>query len=76
MTARVQVALAETMADAEEIQTILAEAGIESELESAVVHDPMGTDDVPTKVLVDEDQLETALDAIEAFSEHDDLTGD
>jgi hypothetical protein len=76
MTPRVQVALAETMADAEEIQTILAEAGIDSELESAVVHDPMGTDEVPTKVLVDEAQLETALDAIEAFSEPDELTTD
>jgi hypothetical protein len=76
MTPRVQLALAETMADAEEIQTILAEAGIESELESAIVHDPMGTEEVPTKVLVDEAQLETALDVIEAFSEPDERAGD
>jgi hypothetical protein len=76
MTPRVQVALAETVTDAEEIQAILAGAGIDSELESAVVHDPQGTEDVPTKVLVDEAQLETALDAIEAMSEPDELVGD
>ena len=76
MTPRVQVALAETMADAEEIQSILAEAGIDSELEAAVEHDPLGTADVPTKVLVDEAQLETALEAIEAMSEPDELVGD
>jgi type III secretory pathway lipoprotein EscJ len=76
MTAKVQVALAETMADAEEIRAMLAEAGIDAELESAVVHDPMGTDEVPTKVLVDESQLETALEAIEAFSEPDERASD
>jgi hypothetical protein len=76
MSPTVQVALAETIADAEEIQAILTEAGIESELESAVVHDPLGTDEVPTKVLVEESQLETALDAIEASSEPDELASD
>jgi hypothetical protein len=76
MTPRVQVALAETVADAEEIQSILAEAGIDSGLEAAVEHDPLGTEDVPTKVLVDETQLETALEAIEAMSEPDELVGD
>lgn len=73
---KVQVALAETIADAEEIQAILTSVGIESELESAVEHDPLGTDEVPVKVLVDESQLETGLDAIEAMSEPDELTGD
>jgi hypothetical protein len=76
MTGRVQVALAESLSDAGEIQTILASAGIESELESAVEHDPLGTDDVPQKVLVDEEQLEAALEAIEAMSEPDELTCD
>jgi hypothetical protein len=76
MTPRVQVALAETVADAEEIQTILANAGIDAELEAAVLHDPQGTEDVATKVMVDEAQLETALDAIEAMSEPDELVGD
>jgi hypothetical protein len=76
MTPRAQVALAETIADAAEIQAILASAGIDSELEAAVVHDPLGTDDVPTKVLVDEAQVEAALEAIEAMTEPDELTGD
>jgi hypothetical protein len=76
MTPRAQVALAETSADAAEIQAILAEAGIDSELEAAVVHDPMGTDDVPMKVLVDEAQVEAALEAIEAMTEPDELTSD
>jgi hypothetical protein len=76
MTQRVQVALAETAADAAEIQTILENVGIDSELEVAVAHDPAGTDDVPTKVLVDESQLDAALDAIEALTEPDELIGE
>jgi lipopolysaccharide biosynthesis protein len=76
MTQRVQVALAETAADAAEIQAILANVGIDSEVEVAVVHDPAGTDDVPSKVLVDESQLDAALDAIEALTEPDELTAD
>jgi hypothetical protein len=76
MTPRVQVALAETVADAEEIRTILANAGIDSALEVAVEHDPLGTDDVPQKVLVDESELGRARDAIEAMTEPDELTGD
>jgi hypothetical protein len=76
MTQKVQVALAETVADAEEIQAILGNVGIESDLASAIVHDPLGSDDVPVKVLVDESQLESALEAIEALSEPDELTDD
>ena len=74
MSSRVQVALAETLSDAGEIQTILANAGIDSELESAVDH--IGGEDVPQKVLVDESQLEAARAAIEAMTEPDELTGD
>jgi hypothetical protein len=69
MTPMVQVALAEDTAEAEELQAILEEAGIESKLESAVDHHPREVDDVPQKVLVPEDKLELALDAIEALSE-------
>ena len=69
MTPMVQVALAEDTAEAEELQAILEEAGIESKLESAVDHHPREVDDVPQKVLVPEDKLEVALDAIEALSE-------
>jgi hypothetical protein len=71
MTPMVQVALAEDTAEAEELQALLTEAGIESKLESAVDHHPREVDDVPQKVLVPEDKLEFALDAIEALSEPD-----
>jgi hypothetical protein len=67
----VQVALADDTAEAEELQALLTEAGIESKLESAVDHHPRAVDDVPQKVLVPEDKLEVALDAIEALSEPD-----
>jgi len=69
MTPMVQVALAEDTAEAEELQAILEEAGIESQLETAVDHHPREVDDVPQKVLVPEDKLELALDAIAALSE-------
>ena len=72
MTAFVQVALAETVAEAEEIEEILREAGIEVQLESAVDHHPSETDDAPVKVLVPEAELETARDAIESMTEPDD----
>ena len=76
MTGLVQVALAETVAEAEEIQEILREAGIEVELETAVDHHPSETDDAPVKVLVPESELEAARDAIEAMTEPDELTPD
>jgi hypothetical protein len=69
MTPMVQVALAEDTAEAEELRAILKEAGIESKLESAVDHHPREVDDLPQKVLVPEDKLEVAMDAIEALSE-------
>jgi hypothetical protein len=70
MTARVQVAVAGDVGEAEEIQAILANVGIESEL-STLVEDA----DAVT-VLVDESYLETALDAIEALTEPDDIVGE
>jgi len=72
VTALVQVALAETVAEAEEIESILREARIEVELESAVDHHTREVDDTPLKVFVPEDQLEAARDAIEAMTEPDD----
>jgi hypothetical protein len=68
----VQVALAETVAEAEEIESMLREAGIPAELECAVEHHPREVDDTPVKVLVPEDQLEAARDAIESMTEPDD----
>ncbi len=66
MTRMVQVAVAGDVAEAEELQEILRNAGIESSLEAA------GDDDQLT-VLVPEDALEEAQDAIEALTEPDDL---
>ena len=71
MSDKVQVALAEDIAEAEEIQAILEAAGIESVLETAVDHHPSATEDAPQKVLVGEASLEAARDAIEAMTEAD-----
>ena len=76
MTALVQVALAEDIASAEEIRSILDDAGIASELEPAVEHHPSSVDDTPQKVLVPEDALEAAQHAIEALTEPDDIAVD
>jgi hypothetical protein len=76
MTKMVQVALAEDVADAEEIQTILRTAGIESELETAVELHPRETEDAPQKVLVPESSLEAAQHAIEAMTDPDELIAD
>ena len=69
MSDRVQVALAEDIAEAEEIQAILEAAGIDSSLETAVEHHPSATEDAPLKVLVDESALEAAQHAIEAMTD-------
>jgi hypothetical protein len=76
MTQLVQVALAEDVAEAEEIQGILQAAGIESELETAVEHHPRAVEDAPQKVLVAESQLEQAQHAIESLTDPDDLISD
>lgn len=76
MTRLVQVAVAGDIAEAEEIRTILRDAGIDAELETAVEHHPRAVEDVPQKVLVAESELEAAQNAIEALTEPDELTGD
>ena len=76
MTQLVQVALAEDIAEAEELQAILRQAGIVSELESAVEHHPRATENAPQKVLVDESSLEAAQHAIEAMTDPDELVSD
>jgi Putative prokaryotic signal transducing protein len=73
MSALVQVALAESVAEAEEIQDILRSAGIEAELETAVEHHPRAVEDAPQKVLVPESDLDAARDAIESLTEPDEL---
>jgi hypothetical protein len=69
----VQVAMAGDVTEAEELQTILRAAGIDAELEFAVDHDPMGTEDAPQKVMVPEDTLEAAQHAIEALTEPEEI---
>jgi hypothetical protein len=76
MTELVQVALAESVAEAEEIQEILRGAGIDAELETAVDHHPRETEDAPQKVLVPESSLEAAREAIEAMTDPDELVSD
>lgn len=65
MTRMVQLAVAGDITEAEEIQDILATAGIDSELQSA--------QDEPLTVLVPESSLEDAKDAIEALTEDDEI---
>jgi hypothetical protein len=66
MSRMVQVAVAGDVTEAEEIQEILREAGIESELQPEEDADALA-------VLVPEESVEAAQDAIEAMSEPDDL---
>ena len=66
MSGKVQLAVAGDVAEAEELQEILRNAGIESVIEQA-------PEDDAVTVLVPEGQLEDAQDAIEALTEPDDL---
>ena len=61
----VQLAVAGDITEAEELQEILASAGIASQLESA--------QDEPLTVMVPESSLDDAKDAIEALTEPDDI---
>ncbi|HEX3453125.1 MAG TPA: hypothetical protein VHS03_00755 [Gaiellaceae bacterium] len=76
MSEMVQVALAEDVTEAEEIQEILRLAGIDSRLETAVEHHPSSTEDAPQKVLVPESELEQALHAIESMTDPDEMAAD
>jgi len=62
----VQVAVAGDVAEAEQLQELLQNAGIPAEIGAE------GEDD-PLTVLVPEDSLEAAKDAIEALTDPDDL---
>jgi len=76
VTELVQVALAESVAEAEEIQEILRAAGIEAELETAVDHHPRETEDAPQKVLVADSEIDAAREAIESMTDPDELVSD
>ena len=62
----VQVATAGDVAEAEELQEMLRNAGIEATVEQAVEEDAVS-------VFVPESSLEAAQDAIEVLSEPDDI---
>jgi len=66
MSGMVQVATAGDVAEAEELQEILRNAGIDAVIEQAAEEDAVS-------VLVPESNLESAQDAIEALTEPDDL---
>ena len=66
MTSMIQVATAGDVAEAEEMQEILRNAGIDSSIEQA-------PEDDAVNVLVPEGELESAQDAIEALTEPDEL---
>jgi len=66
MSEMVRIAIASDANEAEEIQAILTEAGIESELEQEVEADALA-------VLVPETSVDLAQDAIEAMTEPDEL---
>ena len=66
MKEKVQVAVAGDVTEAEEIQAILREAAIDSELEQAAEADALA-------VLVAEESVDLAQDAIESVVEPDEL---
>ena len=73
MTGLVQVAVAGSVNEAEETQALLEAAGIAATLETGVEHDPSALDDPPVRILVAEEHVQDARDAIEALTEPDDL---
>jgi hypothetical protein len=76
MTRLVQVAVAGDITEAEELESILKAAGIDTKFEPAVDHHPAETEDAPQKILVPEASLEAAMEAIESMSEPDELVSD
>ncbi len=72
MTALVQVVVAGSVDEAEELQSLLDRAGISSTLEPAVDEHPGQHGDMPLRLLVKPDELDAARDAIEALTEPDD----
>lgn len=72
MSALVQLAVAGSVDEAEELQALLTQAGIVSTLEGALEERPEEHADAPVRLLVDADELDAARDAIEALTEPDD----
>jgi hypothetical protein len=72
----VQLTVANDLAEAEEIQTILSAAGILSSAEPAVEHHPSSLEDSPQKIMVPESSLEAAQHAVESMTDPDQLVSD
>ena len=72
MSELVQVAVLGSVDEAEELQALLTRAGIDATLEGAVEEHPEAHGDVPVRLLVSEEELDAARDAIEALTEPDD----
>lgn len=70
------MAAAGDVTEAEEIESILRDAGIAAQIEPADDFDPEGVGDVPQRVLVAEGDLEAAQNAIEALTEPDEPVSD
>ena len=71
MTSFVQIAVAGDVTEGEQLQELLSAAGIECRLEPAAEHDADAHDDPPLKVLVAEEDVDGARDAIEVLGERD-----
>jgi hypothetical protein len=72
VTELVQVAVAGSIDEAEELQALLTRAGISATLEGAVEEHPEQHGDAPVRLLVEASELDAARDAIEALTEPDD----
>ncbi len=71
MSELVQVTVAGSVEEAEEIRALLLRAGIEASLEGAI-EEPEEHADAPMRLLVAAADLDAARDAIEALTEPDD----
>lgn len=76
MSDLVQISAAGNVTEAEELERILAEAGITATLRGAADEHPEGHGDGPVHVLVPAGDVEAARDAIEALTEPDELVED
>ena len=72
MSGLVQVTVAGSVDEAEELQSLLERAGIAATLEGAVDEHPDEHGDMPIRLLVPPEELDAARDAIEALTEPDD----
>jgi hypothetical protein len=64
----VQVTVAGSVDEAEELQSLLERAGIAATLEGAVDEHPDEHGDMPIRLLVPSEELDAARDAIEALT--------